>query len=210
MKTITLLSVVSFICLQSFAQVTYRKVPETTQPIAPYDSLMNIPITGSRSLIGQKVLVLSSFRFHKTMDSNSPEENIIRKEFEIKDIQRSKNNLFVWLTLVTPVDTIFHELHGAESKSFVTVGYFEKQTKIYTGKKFKLIFPEEFKELNTEIIKKFDTKERFVCTGSTIIQEGKKLIPALTLKSSNGDEIYTPIKGFEVTTANSIQLFIIE
>ncbi|HBL74267.1 MAG: hypothetical protein A2W90_18105 [Bacteroidetes bacterium GWF2_42_66] len=214
MKKIALLTIVSFICLQSFAQVTYRKVPEVTQPIVPYDSLQNIPVTHINSLFGHKILCLNKSNFRSSINifSNIDESKVVNKQFEILDGKRNEKDHKIWLTLISDTDTVFYYLdnNSVENPSFITLEYFDKQSKIYTGKKFKLRFPEEFKELNTGVIKLFSDKETFVCTGSTIIEDNKKLIPSLILKSGNGDEIYTPIKGFEVTTANNIGLFTIE
>lgn len=214
MKPIISLATLMLLGSLASAQVTYRSIPAVTQPVAPYDSLENIPQMHVKSLYGQQILVLGKGAFHPAINSFAPidEARILKKQFEVVGAERNEKNRQVWLILASGIDTVYYQLTGAslESPSFVTIGYFEKQAKIYTGKKFKLRMPGEFKEINTGIIKQVSDKETFVCTGSSIIEEGKKLIPALTLESSNGDEIYTPIKGFEATTANSIQLFTIE
>jgi hypothetical protein len=214
MKTITLLSAIVFTASLASAQVTYRTIPEATQPVALYDSLENIPATHVKSLYNQKILALKKSNFYPKMDSFSSleETSIVNKQFNILKAKRNEKRRETWLILAAGTDTIYYQLtnNSIENPSFITIGYFEKQAKTYTGKKFTLKLPEEFKELNAGIIKQFSGKETFICTGSTVIQDGKKLIPALTLKSSKGDEIYTPIKGFEVTTANNIQLFTIE
>lgn len=197
MKTIALLTVVSFIWLQSFAQ-------------AAYDSLTNVPVNNIKSLYGQKVIILNENNFHPKMDVFSKNEaNILKKQYEVITAKRDNKNPRVWLILTSSNDSLFCPV-GSGKIGFITVGYLEKQTKLYTGKKFKLNLPGEFKELNTGIINKFDEKEQFVCSGSTIIEEGKSLIPALILKSAKGVVIYTPIKDFDITSTNSIQLFTIE
>lgn len=214
MKKITLLTAVLLICLQSFAQVNYRKVPEVTQPIAAYDSLQNIPYQSIKSLFGHKVLILDTINFHPGMDSfkYNRTTSIVNKQFDVFSVKRNERRRESWLVLTSGSDTAYYKLTNGsiENPSFITLGYFEKQTELYTGKKFKLNLPEEFKELNTGIIRKFDGKVLFICAESSIIEEGKKLIPALILKAANGDEIYTPLKGFEITSGNSIQLFTIE
>ncbi len=214
MKQLTTLSAFLIIAVVSTAQLSYRSVPSAPEHIAAYDSLENIPQASLKSLYGQMVLILDTTYFHPEANSFAPirRDDIVDKQFEVVSAQRDKKRRQIWIVMAAKTDTVYYQVNSnsLEYPTFVTMGYYEKQKQLYTGRSLQLRFMGEFKDLNTGSKKPFGSDVNFTCAGTSIIKDGEDLIPSIVLRSTQGDEIAVPIKGFETTTSNTINLFSVE